>query len=341
MNAQEFSRLVSEKRIPPVLFFQGPEEYLKEAALAELRRALLPEGLEELNETRLTGPDTEEIIAAAETLPFMADRRLVLLRDFPAVTGRGEADEKLLSYLPQAPASAVILFYCVQPVKQKKIKNLVQKLGGLVDFSPLSDQELSSFVTRFFHELGRKCDARTADFLVFTVGRDLHQLRTEIAKIAAYHPEQPTVDPADVQALATPSTESRIFTMVDAVVAGQADKAFLSLRNLLANGENPVMILSMLLRQYRLLQQVKILQFEKKPAGQIPTAMGLNGWVASQYQRQAGTYNGQQVREAVALCLDTDLKVKSGLLRQDSALEGLMLRLLLLRNPETNVTDFR
>ncbi len=332
MNAREFSRLVAEKKVPSVLFFQGPEEYLKEAALSELRGALLPEGLEDLNETRLTAPETDEIISAAETMPFMADRRLLLLRDFPAVTGRGEADEKLLAYLPNAPATAVILFYCVLPVKQKKIKNLVQKLGGLVDFTPLSDQELSSFVTETFHALGKECDARTADFLVFTVGRDLNQLQAEIRKIAAYHPDQPRLDPADVQALATPSTESKVFAMVDAVVAGQADKAFLTLRNLLANGENPVMILSMLLRQYRLLQQVKILQFEKKPASQIPSAMGLSGWAGSQYLRQAATYTGRQVREAVSFCLETDLQVKSGLLRQDSALEGLMLKLLLLRN---------
>ena len=84
--------------------------------------ALLPEGLEDLNETRLAAPETDGIIAAAETLPFMSDRRLVLLRDHPAVVGRADADDHLLTYLPSVPPTAVLLFYCVLPVRQKKIR---------------------------------------------------------------------------------------------------------------------------------------------------------------------------------------------------------------------------
>ena len=79
MNHQDFFSLVAQGHVPSVLFFEGPEEYLKQSALRELRKALLPEGLEELNESRLDAPDTNELIAAAETLPFMADRRLILL----------------------------------------------------------------------------------------------------------------------------------------------------------------------------------------------------------------------------------------------------------------------
>ena len=331
MNAQDFSRLLARKEIPSVLFFEGPEEHQKEEALAALRSLLLPAGLEELNESRLEAPDTDALIAATETMPFMADRRLILLRDHPAVCGRGEADDRLLEYLPKVPPTAVVLFYCVLPVKQKKIKNAVQKLGGVVTFEMLKGAALTSFVTRAFHDLGRECDIRTADYLIFTCGSDTGLLLNEIAKIAAYHPDSPSVSPEDVAALATPSSESRIFTMVDAVVAGQGDKAFAQLRDLLRAGEKRAMVISMLLRQFRLMQHVKIMQYEKKSSPEIISALGLGTYAGGQLVRQAATYSGRQVKDAVALCLSTDLAVKSGGLRDEGALEALMLKLLSLR----------
>ncbi|MBQ3705475.1 MAG: DNA polymerase III subunit delta [Clostridia bacterium] len=331
MNHQEFARRLAKNDLPSVLFFEGPEEYLKQSALQDLRKALLPEGLEELNETRLTAPETDALIAAAETLPFMADRRLVLLRDYPAITGRGEADEKLLEYLPHAPASSVILFYNVLPVKQRKIRNIAEKMGGLVKFEPLSGAALTSFVTDAFHNLGRECDARTADFLIFTSGSDTNQLMSEIAKIAAYHPEEPKVNPEDVKALATPSMESKVFSLVDAILAGQDAAAFSQLRNLLRNGESRIMVLSMITRQFRLMQHVKIMQYEKLSQKEMPAALGMSPYITQQYVRQASSYTARQVKEAVRLCLDTDLAIKSGVLREEGAVEAVMLRLLMLR----------
>ena len=334
MNSQEFSALVARNEIPSVLFFEGREEHLKQEALKSLRQKLLPPGMEDLNEARLAAPETDEIIAAAETLPFLADRRLIVIRDYPAIVGRSEAEDRLLSYLPSVPPTAVLLFYCVQPVKQKKIKNVVQKLGGLVKFEPLKDRELTSFVTGAFHDLGRECDARTADALIFTVGTDMNQLLNEIAKIAAFHPEDPKVHPDDIAALASPSAEVKVFSLVDALIAGKDGKAFALLQDLLRNGESRTGILFMVLRQFRLMQHIKIMQYEKLTSAQIYEALGMSPWSGQQYVKQAASYTGRQVKEAVALCLNTDYEVKAGLLREEGALESVMLRLLQLRKPK-------
>ena len=107
LNRTDFERLTAENRVPSVLLFEGEEEYLKQSALAALRKKLLPEGLEDLNETVLEAPETDAVIAAAETMPFLADRRIVLLRDYPALTGRSEADDRLIRYLSAVPATTV------------------------------------------------------------------------------------------------------------------------------------------------------------------------------------------------------------------------------------------
>ena len=334
MDRKDFDRLLAQGGIPSVLLFEGEEEHMKQTALDALQKKLLPEGLEELNRTLLDAPETDQIIAAAETLPFMADRRLVVVRNHPALTGRAEADDRLAEYLPSVPASAVLLFYCTQkPDGRKKLYTAVKKLNGIVVFSPLRDRELTSFVTSAFRDLGKECDERTADLLVFTCGSDTGLLLTEIAKVASHAGDSPSIHPDSIRAVATPSTECTVFQMVDAVVSGQSSRAFLLMRNQLLAGADRMYMLSMLLRQFRLLQHIKIMQYEKRSQAEIRSALGVPPFAADQYVRQAAGWTNGQVKKAVNVCFDTEYGVKSGRLSQDGALEAVMLKILNLRAP--------
>ena len=336
MDRKDFERLLLQNALPSVLLFEGEEERLKQEALAALRSALLPAGMEALNETVLDAPETDRLIADAETQPFMADRRLVVVRDFPALTGRSEADEKLVSWLPSVPESTVLLFYCSgKPDGRKKLYGTVKKLGGVVVFSQLRDRELTLFVTSAFKDLGKECDERTADFLIFTCGSDTSRLLTEIAKIASHAGENVTIHPDEVRQLATPSTECTVFQMVDAVVAGQNDRAFLLMRNQLLAGTDRLYMLSMLLRQFRLLQHIRIMQYEKCTRDTIRANLGVAPFAVDQYVRQASMYTNAQIKKAVKICFDTEYAVKSGRLNQEGSLEAVMLKLLALRTSET------
>ena len=338
MDRKEFIKLLSAGqtgKIPSVLLFEGDEEYLKQTALAALRKALLPAGMEDLNETVLDAPETDAVIAASETLPFMADRRLVIVRDHPALIGRAEGDDKLTAYLASVPASTVLLFFCTKkPDGRKKLYTTVKKQNGIVTFAPLKDRELTTFVTSAFQELGKACDERTADYLIFTCGSDTGLLMTEIHKIASHSPDSPSVDPDEVRALATPSTECTVFQMVDALVAGQNDRAFRLMRNQLLNGTDRLYMLSMLLRQFRLMQHIRIMQYEKCSRDTIRANLGVPPFAVEQYTRQAAQYTNGQIKQAVRLCLDTEYAVKSGRLNQEGSLEAVMLKLIALRRNE-------
>ena len=96
MNYQEFMQSVKAGSVHGAYLFEGPEENIKDSALAALRKAVLPEGLEEMNEAQMDAPSADAVIAAAETLPFLGEKRLVIVRDQPGLTGRAECDEKLL-----------------------------------------------------------------------------------------------------------------------------------------------------------------------------------------------------------------------------------------------------
>ena len=334
MDRKDFARALAQHSLPQVMLFEGEEEQQKQDALAELRRAVLPSGMETLNETVLEDPSADQLIADAETQPFMSDKRLIVVRDLPALMGRAEADERLVSYLPSVPETTFLVFYCTgKPDGRKKLYAAVKKLGGIVTFAPLRGIELTRFVTDAFRKAGKECDERTAEYLIFTVGDDTGLLLSEIGKIASYAGDRPNVVAADVSALATPSTECTVFQMVDAVVAGQRSRAFMLLRNQLLAGTDRMAILSMLLRQYRLLQHIKIMQYEKRGVDFIRSALGVPPFAVDQYLRQAAGYTGSQIRNAVRICFDAEYALKSGRIQQEGAVEAVIIRLLTLRQP--------
>ena len=332
MDRKEFSQLVKAGNVQGAYLFEGVEENIKAATLQSLRKALLPEGMEELNESVMDAPATDAIIAACETLPFLADKRLVIVREHPALMGRADADDRLISYIPNVPESAVLVFLCRGKADaRKKFYGAIKKAGGIVSFAPLTDAELNAWIVKTFAGLGKSVTPQTASVLAFTVGSDTALLRREIEKLAALAGDRDTVTEEDVHAVATRSVECTVFEMVDAVVAGQQGKAFGLLRDMLTTGSDRLGILAMLLRQFRLMQHIKIMQFEKLAAGEIKQRLGIAPFAAERCMRQASGYTGGQVKKAVQICLNAEYKVKSGGWNQEGALESAMLEIFTLK----------
>ena len=110
MTRQALFQAIDQGAYERVYFFHGPEEWVKQGAVQRLREKLLPEGLEQLNETVIEGGTAQAILEAAETLPVMAERRLVISRDFlPLLAGKARAEQdeagRILGWLPGAPIS--------------------------------------------------------------------------------------------------------------------------------------------------------------------------------------------------------------------------------------------
>lgn len=332
MDRKEFNQLVKAGNAKGVFLFEGTEENTKNAALAALRKAILPEGMEELNETIMDAPTADAIIAACETLPFLADQRLVIVRDHPALTGRAEGDEQLISYLAHVPDSCALVFLARGKADaRKKLYTTIKKHGAIVSFNPLTPQEVDQWIVQSFQKLGKACAPQVASLLSFTAGTDTALLRTEIDKLAALAGDRDTITEADVQSIATRSTEYNVFQMVDAVVAGQEGKAFALLRDMLTNGEERLGILALLLRQFRLMQHVLIMRYEKVPNAEISKRLGVPPFAAERMIRQAASYSGGAIKQAVDICVQTEYKVKSGQLNQEGSLEAAMLQIFALR----------
>ncbi len=317
-----------------MLLFAGKEAHLKQEALSDLRKSLLPPGMEDLNETVLENPEPDAIIAAAETLPFIADRRLIIVRDYAALVGKSDLDKMLQDYLPQVPSTAVLLFYCVLEVnKKKKLYTAIEKMNGLVIFDPLQKEALTAFVVDAFRKRGLACSRQAAEFMHFYVGGDTNLLLTDIDKIAAWHPDASSVSVEDIRTMAVPSAEATVFQITDAVAAGQGSLALRLLRQELRKKNEPDKYIIFLTRQFRLLQHIKIMQYEKQSVSEMQNTMGLTRFIFSRYMEQAALWTPRQVKDALHFCLDTELEIRRGRLSPGDALETLILKLLFIRRP--------
>ena len=335
MNYKEFAQALKTGSVGGAYLFEGVEENIKDSALAALRKKLLPEGLEEMNEAQMDNPPADAGVAASETLPFLGDKRLVIVRDQAGLGARGECDEKLVDYVAHVPDTTVLVFFVRGKADaRKKLTQAIKKHGQIVAFDALGEAELHQWIIRRFQELGKYCEPECASFLAFWSGTDTGLLRAEIEKIAAFLGENTDVEEHDIRQLATRSIECTVFEMIDAVVEGREGRAFALMRDMLTAGEERLGILAMLLRQFRLLQHVKIMQFEKKAAPEIRKLLGVPSFAADRCITQARGYTGGQVRRAVEICLETETAVKSGRMNQEGALEAALLKIFALRKPQ-------
>ena len=299
--------------------FYGPEAYIRKSALTTLQKKLLTPGLEDMNCTFMQNPTAQQIVENCETLPMLGDWRLVIVQGL-ALLESGKAKD-------EAQESKTLVFECEAPDKRKKLCQTLMKLPGAVSFDALSDARLTQWMNQTLRPMKKRMDANTCARLAFTSGRDLTMLNGELQKLAAYVGERETITAEDVEQIATHTAECTVFAMVDALVDGQAERAFSLLNVLLEGGEQRIGVLALITRQYRQMLYAKDMQESRTPQAQMAKALGVPPFALSQLTRRAGRRTMAQLKKQLALCVNADFDIKRGAVREEAALDRLMLAL--------------
>ena len=326
---KDFLALLAAGKLSGAWLLEGEDDNLRDEAVGLCCKILLSEGMETLDCASLTAPETDALIAACETLPFMSPKRIVLLRDQPGLTGRAEADEALCAYMDRVPETCLLLIISHGTAdRRKRLPKAMDRLNRVARFDPMQEQELQAWIIRRFADLGKVCDPKAARELMAVSGMDSTLLGGEIAKLAAMADDREDIPAELVTRAATRTGEYSVFSMVDAIVAGRSAQAVALMRDLLNDGQDPLGLLALMLRQYRLMQNVKILQLEKVPRSQYDGMLNLASFQTDRLVAQAARVSGRQVREALDCCLETEYRVKSGTLNDRAGLETALIRII-------------
>ena len=337
MTWKEFYAQLKENAPQGVYLFAGPEEYLKREALRALQSALLPAGLEQLNETVLEGATAAQIIEAAETLPFMCERRIVEVRDWAPLLGGKARDEegetaRMLDWLKDPPASCVVVFAMRGEADgRKKLTQALKKRGAEVRFEPLSDAELLRWANARLKPFGKRMSQQAVSHLAFTAGRDLTRLSGEVDKLADYIGERAEIAVEDIEEVVAPSLEFSVFEMLDVLFAGDLARAERSLQTLLMGGQTCVGVFSMVVRQLRMLAHLALAQRAGGSTAAVEKALKLHPYAAKRAGAQARALDADALLSLYRQSVEADQEIKSGKLRDREALQYFMLKIGELR----------
>ncbi|MBQ2977142.1 MAG: DNA polymerase III subunit delta [Clostridia bacterium] len=339
MKHSEFFAALKKGEIGRCYLFEGEEEFTKRSALQAIRKMVAGGDFAEMNDTRLSNPPPDELIAAAETLPFLSDRRFIEVRDCALLmSGKSkEYDEdtavrRLDEYMGQLPDSVCIVFYMRGKADgRKKFYQILKKKALIVSFDPLDDRELAQWIAKTLGKAGKKISMAACQRLWFSAGRDLTLLDNEIGKLIAYAGEKEEITEADIQAICIQSTEYKVYDMADTLLSGQGKKAMGMLNALLRDGEERLMLLSLLGRQCRQLRYAKAMASQGAQQGEIAGKIGVPPFAVKKTLDLARQYTMKQLADMARLCLETEYQVKSGQLMDVGSLERVMLEILSMR----------
>ncbi len=339
MKHTEFFAALKSGNVGGCYLFEGEEEFTKRSALKALREKVAGGDFAAMNDTRLTDPAPDELIAAAETLPFLSERRFVEVRDSAMLlAGKAKnydedsAVKRLDAYLGQLPDTAVVVFFVRGKADgRKKLYQTLKKKGQIVSFEPLDDRELAQWIARTLKKEGKKISLAACQRLWFSAGRDLTLLSNEIGKLSAYAGSREEVTEEDVAAICVQSTEYKVYDMADTLLSGQGAKALRMLDALLRDGEERLMLLSLLGRQCRQVGYAKAMAAAGAQTGEIASKLGIPPFAVRKNLDTARFYTQEQLSEMARLCLEGEYLVKSGQLSDAGTLEKVMLQILSIR----------
>lgn len=345
MDWNDFFKSVKEGRFQSVYLFTGPEELTKQEALAALRGALLPPGLEQLNDITLDSASAQQIIDSCETLPVMCDRRIVVVRNWqPLLASKskkkenGKADsadskdadtKRMLEWLKNPPESCVLVFYMSAEIDgRRKLADTLKKMGSLVEFDHLSGAALQKWCAKVLKPAGKRIEINAISELTMMAGQDLNRLSGELGKLAAYIGDRNEICVEDVHAVVSPSPEYSVFMILDHLLSGRLADATQVVNSVLQTESNAVRLIIMLASQLRLDVHMKYAMDAGSPLSEVQKALGINDGRAWHIKKQIRSISADALRERYLSCIEANYAVTTGQLQEKAALDKLMLKLV-------------
>lgn len=330
---QKLKADLASGQLEPLYVFYGEESYLKEYYRDEIIKRVSNDGFADFNVVELSERQVtaEALTEAVESLPFGAEKKLVLVRDYPLMRASGAMKDALTALLSSLPDSVCLIFYFdaqeFKPDKRLSLWKLLEKKGQIVEFERAGMTDLAPWIRRRFAALGKSVGRAECEYLVFLCGALMTNLITEIEKIAA-GTSQKEITRDDIDRLASRTLEAQVFDLTDCIMEGRHRDSIRLLRDLFAAKNQPVAVLAAITKQLHRLYAARLVLESRGGEGDVMRICALRSpYPARLLLRACAHMELPWLRRAARLCLETDLGIKSNLPDDERSVELLLLRL--------------
>lgn len=325
--------------LPPILVLTGEDvgqfEWLKKDILQKIDY-----DPSDLNYSYFDMKETSYAVVELDlvSLPFFADEKIVILDhllDLTTAKKRVLTDEDLKqfeSYLEMPSESTKLVIFAEGKLDSKRrLVKLLKREAQIVEAATPKDQDLKRYFASQAQELGLKFVGDALDQLLLKSGYDFGELQKNLALLQAYK-EDGQITLEDVEEVVPKTLQDNIFDLTQMILKRKIDQASNLVKDLRLQGEDEIKLIAIMLGQFRLFIQVKILSEEGQPESQIVTSLSdLSGRKINPYQVKFALRDSRRLslpflKQAMITLIETDYAIKSGKYDKDYLFDLALLK---------------
>jgi len=343
MQALQTIKKISAENLPPILVLSGDDigqfEWMKEQLLKKVGY-----DSSDLNYSYFDMKETaySEVELDLVSLPFFADEKIVILDHFVDVTTakkRYLTDDELQSFegYLSAPLETTRLIVIAEGKldSKRRIVKLLKRDAQLLEATELKEQELRAHFAEEIKSLGLAIDSQAFDQLLIKSGFDFSEIQKNLEFLKTYKGAS-SITITDIEEAIPKTLQDNLFDLIQMILKKQIDSARSLVKDLRLQGEDEIKLLAILLSQFRIYTQVKLLKQEGRTESQIVSDLSeLTGRKVNPYQVKCALRDSRGIslnylEQAICLLIDTDFQMKSGTYEKDYLFD---LAVLKLANP--------
>lgn len=324
---KELKERIKAGKFDRLYVFYGEENYLKNLYTNRITDALLPGDAKFMNFDVLDEKTYSAVtlMQKCETVPFMADTRIILIKDSMIFApGKKEEADKTEKLIKAIPENTVVIFSESKIDKRLSLFKAAAKNGSCVEFKTPSESDLVKWLSDMAKAKGKRISPQNCAFFLQTVNSDMEALSQEFNKLVDYTAD--TIEKSDILAVTTRSVESKVFDLVDAVGNKKLKDALDIYNNLLFLKESPIGILAMMARQFKLILACGELSLMKASRQEIADKLNIKSFTVTGFIEQSRNFTQAMLKNAFKECLETDVNIKTGRIQDKLGVEMLIIK---------------
>lgn len=336
MSLQEEIKKINAGQLDNVYLVLGTEQFLADRFKQALEKQVILTEDDELNSANFDM--NESLIGAAvdeaNTIPFFGDKRLVGIENPYFLTGEKKKTSleqdvsDLAAYLDEPSESTVLVFYAPYEKldERKKIVKQLKKVATIIDVKEMAEGDVRKYVQQYIKNEGYEITPEAFDLFVHLTDMDLSKIMSELNKILLYSSDTKKITKTIISELVPKTLEHNIFDMVNYVVSGKSEEAMILYRDLLLQREETIKINAILISQFRLLLQVKVMQGSGYQQSNMQDVLKVHPYRLKLAQQQARQFDESNLKLMYTDLIDNDYKIKTGVLSKELLFELFLLK---------------
>lgn len=314
--------------------FCGNDEKSIKTTIKNILKKTVDDSFIDLNYIQLDGltVNCDEVINACETLPFMADKKVVTIYRANFLKDKCEKDrekvyKEIIKYMKNLPKECILIMYYIFDGEREKESNKVKRLSKTtcaVKFPKLKGNFLQKKVKAIFDKKNMKVSKSDLVLFCSCVESNMDIIENEVEKLYWYT-YQRDIKSQDIYDILSHKNDNDIFNLVDYLSQMKPQKSLDILNELLFKGESVNMILRMIERQFKMLLDIKLGVQNGDTKEILSRELRLHPYICEKMMTQSKRFSFKKVQKSIELCLETEKILKSSSIDSKTEMELLII----------------